>query len=92
MSTTNRRPGVEYVLGFLIGLGCGVGIGLLTAPQPGRESQAWLRARADAARRRAATFIRQNDAMGVMRRRGVRGLLQLLQQPATDKVPPPPAS
>ena len=79
MAEARKRYGVEYVLGLLIGVGCGAAIGLMIAPAPGRNSREWILARGRIVRLRTAAFLSRHDAMTIVRRRGVLGLADILR-------------
>jgi hypothetical protein len=95
MTETHKRFTEDYVLGLLIGIGCGVAVGVLLAPAPGRDSREWILARGRATRHRTAAFLHLHGAMDIMRRRGAIGLLDFLQRrekgeaAGTDQASPP---
>jgi hypothetical protein len=80
----------DYLLGLLAGLACGLALGgamgLLLAPAAGSDTRARILEQGRAARRRTAEWFDRQTAIEIVRRRGVRGLIEVLQHE-----PRPPA-
>jgi hypothetical protein len=79
----------EYLAGVLLGLACGMAagaaLGLLFAPARGSEARAWVAAQGRAAGRRTAAFLDRRDAIAIVSRDGVRGLIEALRGARTRR-------
>ena len=81
-----ERDARAILAGLACGLVVGATLGLLLAPQRGRDSRAWIAQQGREARRRAGKFLDPSAARAIIRERGVRGLLDALRRTpqATD--------
>jgi hypothetical protein len=67
------------LLGFVCGMAAGAALGLLFAPARGSDARAWVAVQGRAAGRRTAAFLNQRDAIAIVSRDGVRGLIEVLR-------------
>ena len=81
--TAEHNDTAHYLVGLLAGLACGLAagatLGLLLAPAPGRDTRARILEQGRAARARTAKWFDRQTAIEIVRRRGIRGLLDTLQ-------------
>ena len=53
----DHNGGKNFVIGFISGVVLGVSVGFLYAPQPGKETRAMLREKAEVAREKAKEIV-----------------------------------
>ncbi len=80
--TDNGDHTGTLVVAFASGLAVGAALGVMLAPTPGRDTRGWIAERGRTARRGITPLLHPQEAMAVIRERGVRGLLDAMAKAA----------
>src|SRR5687768_8782165 len=87
--TNHERDHLGAILAaFVCGVMAGAAVGLLFAPAGGRDTRQWIATHGRDAGRRAAHLFDPAQASAIIRRSGIRGLVEVMRWRRHDPQPP----